>query len=226
MKTFRHELKYFMNQGEAENLDRRLSLTMDRDSHATVNGSYHIRSLYFDDLENTAVREKMNGVDERKKYRIRIYKLSDAEIFFECKEKVGPYIAKTSLEIDRTLCDELCNGEYGRLLYIDHPLAHELFYQMCCRRLRPTVVVDYVRTPYVAAHQNVRITFDRDIRTGVFSKDLFDKSLPTVSALSSYDLILEVKFDKYLPAYYQSLIQAETFTRSAASKYVICRKFE
>jgi len=228
LKTFRHELKYYINQGEAELLDRRLSMTMDLDPHAQnrPDGQYHIRSLYFDDVANTALKDKLNGIEQRKKFRIRIYNLSDENIFFECKEKVGPYIAKSSMPISRDLCEELCAGEYRRLLHLDHPLAGELYYRMACRRLRPRVIVDYMRTPYVAPFQNVRITFDRDIRTGVYATDLFDPHLPTISAIADYDLVLEVKFNEHLPAYYHGLIQTGSSMRSAVSKYVMCRKFE
>lgn len=88
------------------------------------------------------------------------------------------------------------------------------------------MIVDYVRKPFVAEYQNVRITFDADLRTGVFSKDLFDPYLPTVSAMDKYDMILEVKFDEYLPDYYHKLIQTGSSLRSAVSKYVLCRRFE
>ena len=100
-RPFRHELKYYINQGDAQVLSRRLSLTMDRDQNADEYGEYHIRSLYFDDTINSAVRDKLDGVDERKKYRIRIYNLSDEVISLECKQKVGQYIHKRSMRIDR-----------------------------------------------------------------------------------------------------------------------------
>lgn len=225
-RPFRHELKYYINQGDAQVLSRRLSLTMDRDQNADEYGEYHIRSLYFDDTINSAVRDKLDGVDERKKYRIRIYNLSDEVISLECKQKVGQYIHKRSMRIDRQLCEELCMGEYGSLLHLEAPLAREMYYQMSCRMLRPAVIVDYVREAFVAPYQDVRITFDKDLRTGVFSKDIFDPEIPTVRAMEGYDMILEVKFNKFLPEYYHRLVQVDASMHSAVSKYVICRKFE
>ncbi len=226
-RPYRHELKYFINRGTAAEMKTRLLQTMDMDEHARVRGgSYQIRSLYFDDAIDSAVREKMEGVEERKKYRIRIYNYSDSEIFLECKQKSGPYIKKYAAQIERELCDEICAVKWQNLLYHDAPIARELYYQMSCRLLRPSVIVDYVRTPFVAQYQDVRVTFDDDLRTGVFTKDLFDPYIPTVPALDSYDLILEVKFNEYLPEYYHRLVQTDYTMRSAASKYVICRKFE
>jgi len=226
-KPYRHEQKYFINRGTAIELKTRLLQTMDLDEHARRRGgSYHIRSLYFDDAVDSAVRDKLDGVEERKKFRIRIYNFSDREIFLECKQKSGPYIKKYGAKIDRALCDEICAGYWTNLLYHEAPICRELYYQMSCRFLRPSVIVDYVRTPFVAQYQDVRITFDDELRTGVFSTDLFDPNLPTVPALDSYDLILEVKFNEFLPDYYLRLIQTDYALRSAASKYVICRKFE
>ncbi|MGI6151595.1 MAG: polyphosphate polymerase domain-containing protein [Christensenellales bacterium] len=226
-KPYRHELKYFINRGAAVELKTRLLQTMDLDKYARARGGrYHIRSLYFDDAIDSAVREKLDGVEERKKFRIRIYNYSDQEIFLECKQKSGQYIRKYGTQIDRNLCDEICAGHWQNLLYHDAPICRELYYQMSCRFLRPSVIVDYARTPFVARYQDVRITFDDDLRTGVFSKDLFDPYIPTVPALDSYDLILEVKFNEYLPDYYHRLVQTDYAVRSAASKYVICRKFE
>ena len=117
-------------------------------------------------------------------------------------------------------------GEYGSLLHLEAPLAREMYYQMSCRMLRPAVIVDYVREAFVAPYQDVRITFDKDLRTGVFSKDIFDPEIPTVRAMEGYDMILEVKFNKFLPEYYHRLVQVDASMHSAVSKYVICRKFE
>lgn len=225
-QLYRHELKYFINQGTAAELAARLKATMDLDRHTNENGEYHIRSLYFDDAIDAAVREKMDGVEERKKFRIRIYNFSDSFISLECKHKTGAYINKYSAVISRELCDDICAGRIGNLVHYDAPIVRELYYQMSCRYLRPAVIVDYYRMPFVAEYQEVRITLDRDLRTGVFSKTLFDPDLPTVPALDSYDLILEVKFNEYLPEYYHRLAQTDYNLHAAASKYVICRKFE
>ena len=225
-RPFRHELKYYINQKEAFLLQNRLALTMDRDPNVNEYGEYHIRSLYFDDCVNSAARDKLDGIEERKKYRIRIYNLSDAQICLECKQKVGQYIHKRTMEISRRVCEEICMGDGHSLLGSGNPLGREMYFQLANRLLRPAVIVDYVREPFVSPVQDVRITFDKDLRTGVFSRDLFDPGLPTVSAMGGYDMILEVKFNEHLPAYYHGLLQVESAQRSAVSKYILCRKFE
>ena len=165
-------------------------------------------------------------MDERKKFRIRTYNLKDDQISLECKEKKGQFIHKSAVRISRALCEQILSGDARGLLAVDAPVARLMFDGMTSRLLRPAVIVDYVRKPFVAEYQNVRITFDADLRTGVFSKDLFDPYLPTVSAMDKYDMILEVKFDEYLPDYYHKLIQTGSSLRSAVSKYVLCRRFE
>lgn len=226
VKPYRHELKYYLNQGEAFLLGKRLALTMRRDANANEYGEYHIRSLYFDDCSNTAMQDKLDGVEERKKFRIRIYNIKDDVIKLECKEKQGQFITKSSLALTREQCDLLIAQKPTFLLGLGDPLAMEMYHHMRTRLLKPAVIVDYIREAFVYPFQDVRITFDKDLHTGVFSKDLFDPNLPTVRAIEGYDTILEVKFNKFLPAYFHQLVQTDSLQRCAISKFCIARKFE
>lgn len=226
VKPYRHELKYYLNQGEAFLLSKRLGLTMRRDVNADEYGEYHIRSLYFDDCTNTAIQDKLDGVEQRKKFRIRIYNVKDDVIKLECKEKHGQFISKSSLALTREQCELLIACKPTFLLSMGDPLAMEMYHHMRLQLLKPAVIVDYMREAYVHPFQDVRITFDKDLRTGVFSKDLFDVNLPTVRAIEGYDTILEVKFNKFLPAYFHQLIQTGSLQRCAISKFCIARKFE
>ena len=106
----RHELKYFISRSQYEVLSRTLSAVLKRDSHAGNKGEYFIRSLYFDTVFDNALFDKINGVKDRDKYRMRIYNCSDREIFMECKTKVGALISKRSVQISRDLADQLITG--------------------------------------------------------------------------------------------------------------------
>ena len=225
-KVYRHELKYYINRGEAALLSQRLALTMDRDSFADSRGEYHIRSLYFDDFVNSAVTQKMEGIEERRKYRIRIYNYKDDNIKLERKEKQGQYVCKTSLSITPSQCEAIIAGDPAFLLRYKHPLAMDMYYQMRMRLLRPVVVVDYKREAYVHPFEDVRVTLDKDLRSGFSSRAIFNRNLPTVRMMEEYDMILEVKYNNHLPAYFHELIQLGSVQRSAISKYCICRKFE
>ncbi|AOZ93811.1 polyphosphate polymerase domain-containing protein [Paenibacillus crassostreae] len=222
---YRNELKYFINQHQYHIIRQRLKNLVQQDEHVGSNGEYSIRSLYFDDINNKALHEKLGGVRDRSKYRIRIYNKDDKIIHFEKKIKFRDYIAKDKEPLTREVADELIAGNYEVLCDSDKPLLKELCNEMKVNLLRPRVIVDYVREPYVCANGNVRITFDKELRTGLHSVNMFDKNLHCVSAIDNNLIILEVKYDEYIPEYIRIALQIEGLNKQSASKYVICRKY-
>ena len=222
----RHELKYFINPAELEALRARLRGALSMDVHNVGGRPYAIRSLYFDDIEDSACHDKQAGVMHRDKYRIRVYHFSDSAIFLERKRKLGDLIQKSSVQITRRLCDQLAAGDPTGLYRSQNPLIRDVFAQMRTRMLRPKVIVDYAREAYVHPAEDVRITFDLSLRTGLSSIDLFNPRLPTVCPHDRNVEILEVKFNNYLPAYIAALLSGVEAERSAISKYVLCRRFE
>ena len=147
-------------------------------------------------------------------------------IKLECKHKEGSYIAKQSIRLSRAECESLIRGEYAFLLSRREPFARRMFAEFATKCLRPRVIVDYTREAYVYPVEDVRITFDKDIRTAYRGTDIFDMEQPTYPVITDGDLVLEVKFNNYLPSYIRELLQIDSHTRSAVSKYCICRKFE
>ena len=222
----RHELKYFINPAELEALRARLRGALAMDSHCVNGEPYVIRSLYFDDIDDSAFYDKQAGVMHRDKYRIRIYRYSDREIFLERKRKLGDLIQKSSVQITRRLCDQLVDGNPTGLQKAQNPLLQDIYVQMRTRLLRPRVIVDYAREAYLHPAEDVRITFDLSLRTGLFSRDLFNPRLPTVCPHDRNVEILEVKFNNYLPGYVNALLAGVEAERSAVSKYILCRRYE
>ena len=222
----RHELKYHITPAELTVLRGVLAPVMQLDPNGNENNEYHIRSLYFDTINDDALEEKIAGVGNRKKYRIRIYNFSDRVIKLECKSKYGDLISKQSVTIPRELADQLIAGDPEGLQRMRHPLFHDVFREMRTRLLRPAVIVDYVREAYIHPAEEVRITFDKQLRTGLYSSDMFNPSLPTYPVFDDPVEILEVKFDEFLPSYLQSVLSGITAQRSAVSKYVWCRRYE
>lgn len=222
----RHELKYFINPAELEVLRERLKPVMRLDPHCKGGKPYIIRSLYFDDINDRAYYDKQSGVMHRDKYRIRIYGLSDKEIFLERKRKMGDLIQKSSVHITRRLCEQLISGDPRGLQTSKEPLLRDMFAEMRLNLLRPSVIVDYVREAYQYPAENVRITFDMKLRSGLHSVDIFNQNLPTVCPHDENVEILEVKFDSYLPDHIRLLLSGIAADRSAVSKYVLCRRFE
>jgi len=222
----RHELKYFTTAAELHVLRSILTPVMQLDPNGNENNEYHIRSLYFDTINDDALTEKISGVGNRKKYRMRIYNFSDKVIKLECKSKYGDLISKQSVTIPRDLAEQLIAGDPEGLQRMRHPLFHDVYREMKTRLLRPAVIVDYVREAYIHPAQDVRITFDKQLRTGFYSQDIFNPAIPTYPVFDDSVEILEVKFNEFLPTYIQSILSGVTAQRSAISKYTWCRRYE
>lgn len=222
----RHELKYHITPAEMSVLRSVLTPTMQLDPNGDEHNEYHIRSLYFDTINDDALEEKIAGVGNRKKYRIRIYNFSDRVIKLECKSKYGDLISKQSVSIPRELAEQLIAGDPDGLQRMRHPLLHDVFREMRTRLLRPAVIVDYVREAYIHPAQDVRITFDKTLRTGLMSSDMFNPMLPTFPVFDDAVEILEVKYNEFLPTYIQAILSGVTAQRSAVSKYTWCRRYE
>ena len=210
----RHELKYFITPAELTVLRHSLTPLMKLDQE---------HEYYIND---DALDEKIAGVGNRKKYRIRIYDFSDKIIKLECKSKYGDLISKQSVSIPRDLADQLIAGDPEGLQRMRHPLLHDVYREMKTRLLRPVVIVDYVREAYIHPAEEVRITFDKQIRTGLYQTDMFNPSIPTYPVFDDPVEVLEVKYDEFLPSYLQAVLSGVTAQRSAVSKYTWCRRYE
>ena len=212
----RHELKYFIPVAEAPRLRNKLEKVLHRDVHGDAYDAYHIRSLYFDDAMSSASFDKYSGVKDRAKYRIRMYGLNERALYLERKRKIGDLIAKDGQRITRRLAEQLMTGDPTGLEKLPDPLFHDMFVQMRLNLLRPVVIVDYHRQAYTHPAEHVRITFDRDVRSGGSRLDLFDGALPTIPA-GSGSMILEVKYDRFLPDFIPPLLGSILADRSAIS---------
>lgn len=218
---FRHELKFFISEAEKEIVAGRLSGIMERDAHAS-DGMYFIRSLYFDDQWDNSYEEKLAGTDARRKYRIRIYNMEDSLIRLECKRKEGQYINKTSARLSREETDLLLNGEFAFLRNRSEKICQDFYLECTINGMRPKVIVDYDREPFIYPYGDVRITFDMHVRAGTYKNDIFDRKLPVMEVLEPHQLILEVKFTEYLPEMIKDMLRIDNSIYTAASKYVLC----
>ncbi len=223
--VLRHELKYVLSDADYLWLRDRLMAFMPLDSNAdAATRGYHIRSLYFDDPENTALFEKTNGDEYREKFRIRTYRAT-GDIVLEKKSKVVYYTSKQSAKMSREQCDRLLAGDADALLESDSPLMREFYAKMRSRVLRPKVIVDYWREAYLYPAGNIRITFDRDLHSGNYSLDLFSERTSAVPVMEPGTMVMEVKYDNLFPPHIKALIQGLNAQRLAVSKYVLCRRF-
>ena len=181
-----------------------------------------LRSLYFDDYFNSAYEEKEAGIQQRKKYRIRIYNCSDKSIKLERKKKLGSYIYKESARLTKEEFYRILDGDYGFLLASDQPLCQEFYYECVSNVMRPRTIVDYERQPWILDEGTVRITFDTDVRAAVGSFDIFSETLSTLPVLEPGKCVMEVKFTEFLPQFVKEVLPSRASEFLAVSKYVLC----
>ncbi|MDD2958083.1 MAG: polyphosphate polymerase domain-containing protein [Lachnospiraceae bacterium] len=217
---FRHEWKYLISDMEMDQIRRRLGLVLSRDAHA-LNGEYSIRSLYFDDYWDSSYSDKVMGYFVRKKYRIRIYNYSDRKISLERKIKVDSYIYKESAPLTREEYDQIMAGEYGFLEHSPHSLCREFYVECMCHVMRPRIIVDYEREPFIMEEGTVRITFDKRVRAAI-GLDLFDEGLPVLDVFPPENVVLEVKYTEFLPELVRKVLPPAASEFMAISKYGLC----
>ena len=218
---FRHEWKHEINYCDMLAVRSRMSAVAQRDGHA-ANGSYTVRSLYFDDPTDRALREKIDGVSRREKFRIRYYNGDTSLIRLEKKSKVAGLCSKQSASVTAAEVRSILDGNIAWMAADERPLVRELYAKMRSERLGPKTIVDYTREPFVYDPGNVRVTLDYDIRTCLRCTDFLDPNCVTVPA-GEAPIILEVKWDEYLPQIIRAAVQLPDRRASAFSKYAQCR---
>ena len=221
-RTYRYEQKYLITGPQYQELRPVVAALLRPDPNAEPDGTYMIRSLYFDDVYRTAYQEKQNGIYARKKYRVRVYNCRDSQIHLECKYKQGSYISKESLSLTRPEYQQLAGGDCRFLLGKDSQMGREFCADTLSRLLRPDVIVDYEREPYVMEAGTVRVTFDRDVRAARPGQDLFDPGIPSYGVLEPGRMIMEIKFTGYLPEQVRRIFRLRDLPQTSASKFCLC----
>ena len=244
MNTWRHEFKYETDHLTAAALESRLSALLSRDPHAGPDGTYPIRSLYFDDWRDQCLHDNEDGVDPREKFRLRIYNADPSLIHLELKRRDHEMTGKLQEVISEDLCRRIlspagisyadtfssssvqnCSGEKNDFADTGgSSLLRKLWLQQESRRLRPVILVEYERTPFICPDGNVRITFDRNIRGGL-STDEFTAPDPFFRpVMPAGREIIEVKYDEFLPDPIARITADRRLQRVAYSKYALCRR--
>lgn len=221
---FRHEVKFEISNHDLLILRQRLRVVMKPDSHA-VDGQYKIRSLYFDNLDDKALREKLDGVNIREKYRIRLYNNDQSLIRLERKFKHCGLGYKASASLTPEQAQAIADGNVGWMAASTDEVI--LGFYACIRNegLQPKAIVDYIREPFIFAPGNIRVTLDHNIRTSVGITGFLDSACVTVPIDNSL-CILEVKWDNYLPDVIRDAIQLDNRRSAAFSKYAACRMYD
>ena len=221
---FRHEVKHEISHHDMLILRQRLRAVMKPDCHAE-NGRYEIRSLYFDNLYDKALREKLDGVNIRAKYRIRLYNNDPSIIHLERKFKHGGLGYKTSADLTCDQAQSIVDGNTEWMSRSTDEVILDFYTHLRNEGLKPKVIVDYTREPFVYAPGNVRVTLDYNIRTGLGCTDFLDPDCVTVPVKDS-PCILEVKWDNFLPEVIRGAVQLDGRHNAAYSKYAAGRMYD
>ena len=219
---YRHEWKHEISYVDLLSIRARLQAVAQPDAHA-IGGKYLIRSLYFDNLNDKALREKIDGVNMREKFRIRYYNCDPSKIIhLEKKSKLNGLGTKYSAPLTMAEAQSIVDGNIDWMLASPHSLIQELYCKMRYQGMAPKTIVDYTREPFIYGPGNVRVTFDYDIRTGLNCTDFLDPNCVMIPA-GDAPIILEVKWDAYLPSIIRDCVQTPGRRAGAFSKYAQCR---
>ncbi len=221
---FRHEVKHEIGNSDMLILRQRLRAVMTSDPHA-INGKYEIRSLYFDNLYDKALREKLDGMNIREKYRIRLYNHDTSVIHLERKFKHGGLGYKDSATLTEEQAQAIADGNVTWMAKSTDEVIRGFYARIRNEGLMPKVIVDYTREPFVFNAGNVRVTLDCNIRTALRCTDFLNPDCTTIPVPES-PCILEVKWDNFLPDVIRDAVQLGDRHVTAYSKYAACRMYD
>lgn len=225
LPVYRHEYKYLNDETQNAVLKARVKAVMNPDIHAGSKNCYRVRSLYFDSLNDSCYYENEGGIGERAKYRIRIYNADAGHIVLEKKSKYRQMTIKEACRIDEAICRQLMSGQGIQLKPDMEKKLLWLLSEMQQMAMRPVVIVEYLRYPFVFPGGNVRITFDENISSSNDISHFLEERIVSRPVLQKGMSVFEVKWDEFLPTYIKDYIQLETLQWTSFSKYYLCRKY-
>ena len=218
----RQERKFLIDQVQLYEYSHYFSQIMAQDPHNGLDG-YEIRSLYFDTIDDRDFEEKEQGVEIRRKIRLRNYGATNDFAILEMKQKQGSAQKKRSLRMKKEDAKQLIHGNYSVLLSYPEPFALELFGVMNMYCYRPKAVVQYKRKAFIAKENKIRVTFDHSIVATESHFDIFSESLLQYPVMSSSLAILEVKYNGFLLSYIKDLLKVLERNELSMSKYAMSR---
>jgi hypothetical protein len=223
----RYEFKYLLGNNIANSIFNESLNFMKFDEYALKNKGYFVRSLYFDNYDYDNFFEKVDGIKFRKKFRIRTYdkKISEINpIYLEAKGRVQDRIFKKRFKIsnqDLKFFYSKRNISYLLDKYKKNSLINDFIYDVLRKRITPRILIDYKRKPLINKHGlYFRLTFDSNLVSSK-SQTLFkEKNFFFPQECKPGYTILEVKFERSIPAWFHRTIQAYDLKRKSISKFV------
>jgi hypothetical protein len=222
MQEFRSEYKFICTQGQMEIIRSRMRAVLKSDAHQ-AGACYRIRSLYFDDADDSAFFDNDAGVDARRKFRLRIYENTQNGARLEIKYKLHGGTKKDSCMLSADACSAIIRGEIPALREGDPPELQLLSRQMHLHALTPRIIVEYERSAFVSPLGNVRVTLDRNISFSNQIDRFMEDSIPLIPVLPKGVHLVEMKYDELIPDYVLQLLETGDLSRTTFSKYYLAR---
>lgn len=222
--SLRKEIKYVVPLGKALAIRDRLDRLLERDGHC-ADGPYSVRSLYFDSVNNIDFAEKLAGVRDRKKVRLRIYGGDASLCKLEIKQKNDDRQQKLSLIVSESDARELARGNIGALKnYFDSSETSRKAYGIMARgQYRPVAQIEYERLAYKYPLYDTRITLDMNVRSSESNMDLFSKEVCYTPVMRE-NAVLEVKYSGKLMGFLSAVFAQFHLTQGTYSKYCAGRQ--
>ena len=219
LKVFRHEYKYSISYEEMLRLRTKLNDLLDIDR--TYNG-YMVRSLYFDSINDIDYYEKLDGLINRKKIRLRIYEPNANKVKLELKSKYDYHQQKESLVITKEEAKELIKENYSVLLNHKEEIASKIYMILTTNCYKPKVIIEYQRIAYTTRN-DTRITFDFNIKKSNDVDSFFDENINYLNITPPQNIVLEIKFNRFLEPYISKILGNYVANKESISKYVMGR---
>ena len=223
LDVLRREIKYEIDSCQELKLKRLLSAVLEGDKHNGKDG-YRVRSLYFDTPYALDYYEKIEGLENRKKIRLRVYDFGDSPAKLELKQKQGIRQRKQSLTLSRWQAERIIEGDYS-LLDDCGQFGEYMNRLMQTMAYRPACLVEYDRTAFFCPTNDTRITLDRGLRANEGSAALYDPNVQFFPVSAQGRLTLEVKYNHFLLSYIKDVISTVDMLNVSCSKYCRCRRF-
>ena len=225
-QVLRKEKKFLLQQQEFFLLKNRLAKVLPGDPHNGPLG-YPVRSLYFDTIYDKDFFEKLDGVELRRKIRLRCYSPESEFAMLEIKQKQGELQLKRSLRVEREDAMRLAKGDYSPLLKYrgdraDFALECYAIMNKFC--YLPKTIVGYQRMAYIAKENKIRITFDQNIVSTESVMELFSPCLIMNPVMDKALVVLEVKYNHFLLGYIQQILNKADRSEVSVSKYYLARQ--
>lgn len=222
MDVYRKEIKYVISVQDFYHMRKHLECYIKPDKHSGDTG-YMVRSLYFDSYNDKDLFDVLYGLKDKRKIRLRIYSMSDSSVKLEYKCKSGSDSRKLSLSIPKEEALRMADGDYSFLLEKEDPLAVKLYSRLKTQGYRPAIIVDYNRLAYMYMPNDIRITFDSNIKASRITSGLFDQNVAWQPVMEPGVGVLEVKYNGFLFSHLKQTIEDIDSLPASSSKYANSR---